>query len=103
MAKSETIVDFEKVEPVVTHHNDNITIAFYQGEDLVLEVTANKYDIQNLPDMLLSNMNLKTTDDYENEILDLEAKLEEKDDLIEQYEENLQEYKDKIVESTMPF
>lgn len=103
MAKSETIVEFEKVEPVVTYHNDSITIAFYQGEDLILQLTANKYDIQNLPDMLLSNMNLKTTDDYENEILDLEAKLEEKDDLIEQYEENLQEYKDKIVESTMPF
>lgn len=103
MAKSETIVEFEKVEPVVTHHNDNITIAFYQGEDLILQITADKYDLINLPDMLLSNMNLKTTDDYENEILDLEAKLEEKDSLIEQYEENLQEYKDKIVESTMPF
>ena len=103
MAKSETIVEFEKVEPVVTHHNDNITIAFYQGEDLILQITADKYDLINLPDMLLSNMNLKTTDDYENEILDLEAKLEERDDLIEQYEENLQEYKDKIVESSMPF
>ena len=103
MAKSETIVDFEKVEPVVTHHNDNITIAFYQEEDLILQITADKYDLINLPDMLLSNMNLKTTDDYENEILDLKAKLEERDDLIEQYEENLQEYKGKIVESTMPF
>lgn len=103
MAKSETIVEFEKVEPVVTHHNDSVTVAFYQGEDLILQITADKYDLMNLPDMMLSNMNLKTTDDYENEILDLKAKLEEKDSVIEQFKENLQEYKDKIVESTIPF
>ena len=115
--KSEISVDFkgDNITPVVTHHNDEITIAFYKpigkGEEvLALQLTIDKLDILGLPNLLLSELGQATTGflkdkikslEYEcNELLEekekLERKVSELEDIIEQYEENNQAYREKL-------
>ena len=122
--KSEIIVDFtgDNISQVVTHHNDEITIAFYKpigggNEVLALQITADELDLLALPNLLLTELGQATTDHLQEEIKGLkyecdelleekeklERKVSELEDIVEQYEENLQEYKDKIVESSIPF
>lgn len=115
--KSEIIVDFtgDNVTPIVTHHNDEITIAFYkpigEGEEvLALQIAADKLDLLGLPNLLLSELGQATTDHLQEEIKGLkyecdelleekeklEIKVSELEDIIEQYEENNQAYREKI-------
>ena len=115
--KSEISVDFkgDNITPVVAHHNDEITIAFYKpigkGEEvLALQLTIDKLDILGLPNLLLSELGQATTGflkdkikslEYEcNELLEekekLERKVSELEDIIEQYEENNQAYREKL-------
>lgn len=115
--KSEIIVDFtgDNVTPIVTHHNDEITIAFYkpigEGEEvLALQIAADKLDLLGLPNLLLSELGQATTDHLQEEIKGLkyecdelleekeklEVKVSELEDIIEQYEENNQAYREKI-------
>ena len=75
-----------KTDPVVTHHNDLIILAFYQGEYLILQVELKK-----------------TTDELKEECLRLSYENKELKEQIETYEENLQEYKDKLLGSCGPF
>lgn len=92
-----------KTDPVVTHHNDSIILAFYQDEYLVLQLDIKKDDLWALPDCLLKEMKEKTIDEWEEECLRLSYENKELKEQIEQYEENLQEYKEKILESYGPF
>lgn len=122
--KCETLIDFtgDNIIPVVTHHNDEITIAFYkpigEGEEvLALQLTMDKLDVLGLPNLLLNELGQATTDHLQEEIKGLEfecdelleqkekleRKVSELEDIVEQYENNLQEYKDKLVESCKPF
>lgn len=115
--KSEIIVDFtgDNISPVVTHHNDEITIAFYKpigggNEVLALQITADKLDLIALPNLLLSEQRQATTCFFKNKIRNLESecdvlleeneklerKVSELEDIIEQYEENNQAYREKI-------
>lgn len=115
--KSEIIVDFtgDNVTPIVTHHNDEITIAFYkpigEGEEvLALQIAADKLDLLGLPNLLLSELGQATTDHLQEEIKGLkyecdelleekeklEVKVSELEDIIEQYEENNQAYREKL-------
>ena len=115
--KSEIIVDFtgDNISPVVTHHNDEITIAFYKpigkGEEvLALQITADKLDLLGLPNLLLSELGQATTGflkdkikslKYEcDELLEekekLEIKVSELEDIVEQYENNNQAYREKL-------
>lgn len=92
-----------KTDPVVTYHNDLIILAFYQGEYLILQVELNKEDLWSLPDCLLKEMKEKTTDELKEECLRLSYENKELKEQIETYEENLQEYKDKLLGSCGPF
>ena len=115
--KSEILVNFagDNITPVVTHHNDEITIAFYKpigkGEEvLALQITADKLDLLALPNLLLNELGQATTDHLQEEIKGLkyecdelleekeklEIKVSELEDIIEQYEENNQAYREKI-------
>ena len=115
--KSEITVDFkgDNISPVVTHHNDEIIIAFYKPigegkEVLALQITADKLDLLALPNLLLTELGQTTTDHLEEEIRGLkfecdelleekeklEIKVSELEDIIEQYEENNQAYREKI-------
>ena len=115
--KSEIIVDFtgDNISPVVTHHNDEITIAFYKhigggNEVLALQITADKLDLLALPNLLLNELGQATTDHLQEEIKGLkyecdelleekeklERKVSELEDIVEQYEENNQAYREKI-------
>lgn len=115
--KSEISVDFkgDNITPVVTHHNDEITIAFYKpigegNEVLALQIAADKLDLLGLPNLLLSELGQATTGflkdkikslEYEcNELLEekekLERKVSELEDVVEQYENNNQAYREKL-------
>ena len=115
--KSEIIVDFtgDNISPVVTHNNDEITIAFYKhigggNEVLALQITADKLDLLALPNLLLNELGQATTDHLQEEIKGLkyecdelleekeklERKVSELEDIIEQYEENNQAYREKL-------
>ena len=115
--KSEISVDFkgDNITPVVTHHNNEITIAFYKpigkGEEvLALQISADKLDLLGLPNLLLSELGQATTDHLQEEIKGLkyecdelleqkeklERKVSELEEIIEQYEENNQAYREKI-------
>lgn len=91
------------IDPVVTHHNDEINIAFYKGDVEVLQITIDKFNCWNLPDMLLKEMGEKDTEELEEECIQLTCRIEELEGRIEEYENNLQEYKDKLTESCSPF
>ena len=91
------------IEPVVTHHNNEITIAFYKGDAEVLQITIDSCDCWKLPDMLLKAMGEKDTGELIDECTNLTCRVEELENQIEQYEGNLQEYKDKLNESCSPF
>ena len=122
--KSEIIVDFtgDNITPVVTHHNDDINIAFYKpigggNEVLALQITADNLDLLALPNLLLSELGQATTDHLQEEIKGLkyecdelleekekrERKVSELEDIVEQYEENNQAYREKIRTSEGPF
>jgi hypothetical protein len=90
----------EKVDPVVTHHNDEVTLAFYQGENLVLQVRADTFDLLNLPDALLSNMGKKTTEQCKIENTALAFENKELKEQLEQYEEKAQVLMDKYTLET---
>lgn len=92
-----------ETDPVVTHHNDSIILAFYQGEYLILQLELNKEDLWAFPDSLLKEMKEKTTDEWEEECLRLSYENKELKEQIEAYEENFQEYKDKLLGSCGPF
>lgn len=115
--KSEISVDFkgDNITPIVAHHNDEITIAFYkpidEGEEvLALQIAADKLDLLGLPNLLLSELGQATTDHLQEEIKGLkyecdellekneklEIKVSELEDIIEQYEENNQAYREKL-------
>ena len=115
--KSEIIVDFtgDNISPVVTHNNDEITIAFYKpigggNEVLALQITADKLDLLALPNLLLAELGQATTDHLQEEINGLkyecdelleekeklDRKVSELEDIIEQYEENNQAYREKL-------
>lgn len=115
--KSEIMVDFtgDNVTPIATHHNDEITIAFYkpiggENEVLALQITADELDLLALPNLLLTELGQATTDHLQEEIKGLkyecdelleekeklEIKVSELEDIIEQYEENNQAYREKI-------
>lgn len=115
--KSEISVDFkgDNITPIVAHHNDEITIAFYKpigegNEVLALQITADKIDLLALPNLLLSGLGQATTDHLQEEIKGLkyecdelleekeklEIKVSELEDIIEQYEENNQAYREKL-------
>ena len=115
--KSEIIVDFtgDNISPVVTHNNDEITIAFYKpigggNEVLALQITADKIDLIALPNLLLAELGKANTDHLQEEIKGLkyecdelleekeklERKVSELEDIIEQYEENNQAYREKL-------
>ena len=115
--KSEIIVDFtgDNISPVVTHNNDEITIDFYKSigegnEVLALQIAADKLDLIALPNLLLAELGQATTDHLQEEINGLkyecdelleekeklERKVSELEDIIEQYEENNQAYREKL-------
>ena len=115
--KSEIIVDFtgDNIILVVTHHNDEITIAFYKpigegNEVLALQITLDKLDLLALPNLLLNELGQATVDHLQEEIKGLkyecdelleekeklERKVNELEDIIEQYEENNQAYREKL-------
>ena len=115
--KSEISVDFrgDNISPVVTHHNDEITIAFYKSigggnEVLALQIAADKLDLLGLPNLLLSELGQATTEHLQEEIKGLkyecdelleqkeklERKVSELEDVVEQYENNNQAYREKI-------
>ena len=115
--KSEISVDFkgDNISLVVTHHNDEITIDFYKpigggNEVLALQITADKLDLLALPNLLLNELGQATTDHLQEEIKGLkyecdelleekeklERKVSELEDIIEQYEENNQAYREKL-------
>ena len=115
--KSEISVDFkgDNITPIAAHHNDEITIAFYKpigkGEEvLALQITADKLDLLALPNLLLAELGQATTDHLQEEIKGLkyecdellekneklEIKVSELEDVIEQYENNNQAYREKI-------
>ena len=115
--KSEIIVDFtgDNITPIVSHHNGEITIAFYKpigkGEEvLALQIAADKLDLLGLPNLLLSELGQATTDHLQEEIKGLkyecdelleekeklEIKVSELEDIIEQYENNNQAYREKM-------
>ncbi|MDS0525490.1 hypothetical protein NNC19_07350 [Clostridium sp. SHJSY1] len=105
MSNVQCLINFKgkKVEPVVTHHNDEVTIAFYQEENLILQVTADSFDLSNLPDALLKNLHEKTTDEWENESLALSFENQELKDQLENYEEKAQALVDKYRFASEPF
>jgi FtsZ-binding cell division protein ZapB len=115
--KSEITVDFtdDNITPIVTHHNNEVNIAFYKPigegkEVLALQITADKLDLLALPNLLLTELGQATTDHLQEEIKGLkyecdellerneklEIKVSELEDIIEQYEENNQAYREKI-------
>ena len=115
--KSEITVDFtgDNITPIVTHHNNEVNIAFYKpignGEEvLALQITADKLDLLVLPNLLLNELGQATTDHLQEEIKGLkyecdelleekeklERKVSELEDIIEQYEENNQAYREKL-------
>ena len=122
--KSEILVDFkgDNITPIVAHHNDEITIAFYkpigEGEEvLALQIAADKLDLLGLPNLLLSELGQATTDHLQEEIKGLkyecvellhecdelleqkeklERKVSELEDVVEQYENNNQAYREKL-------
>lgn len=115
--KSEITVDFtdDNITPIVTHHNDEVNIAFYKPigegkEVLTLQITADKLDLLALPNLLLNELGQATTDHLEEEIKGLkyecdelleekekfERKVSELEDIVEQYEENNQAYREKL-------
>ena len=69
MSNAQVLLDLTKttVEPVVTHHNEDVIIAFYEGENQVLQVTLTKEDCWNLPDMILKNIGCKDTEELGEE------------------------------------
>lgn len=97
MSNVQCLIDFkgENVEPVVTHHNDEVTLAFYQGENLILQVQADSFDLLNLPDQLLSNMGKKTTEQCKIENVALAFENKELKQQLEQYKEKVQNLMDK--------
>lgn len=115
--KSEIIVNFagDNISTVVTHRNDEVNICFYKPigkgkEVLALQVTADKLDLLALPNLLLAELGQATTDHLQEEIKGLkyecdellekneklERKVSELEDIIEQYKENNQAYREKI-------
>lgn len=115
--KSEILVNFtdDNISTVVTHHNNEINIAFYKPigegkETLALQITADKLDLLALPNLLLNELGQATTNYLQEEIRVLKAEcdelLEEKEkleikvddleDIIEQYENNNQAYREKL-------
>ena len=115
--KSEISVDFkcDNITPVVTHHNDEITIAFYkpigEGEEVLsLQITADRLDLLALPNLLLNELGQATTGHLQDEIRSLkyecdelleqkeklERKVSELEDVVEQYENNNQAYREKL-------
>ena len=114
--KSEISVDFkgDNITPIVAHNNDEITIAFYKPigkeEVLALQIAADKLDLLALPNLLLNELGQATTGYLQEEIKGLkyecdelleekeklERKVSELEDIIEQYEENNQAYREKL-------
>lgn len=115
--KSEITVDFtdDNITPIVTHHNNEVNIAFYKPigegkEVLALQITADKLDLLALPNLLLNELGQATTDHLEEEIKGLkyecdelleekekfERKANELEDIVEQYENNNQAYREKL-------
>lgn len=115
--KSEITVDFtgDNITPIVTHHNDEVNIAFYKpignGEEvLALQITADKLDLLALPNLLLNELGQATTDHLEEEIKGLKYECDELlekneklqlenerlADIVEQYENNNQAYREKL-------
>ena len=115
--KSEITVDFtdDNITPIVEHHNNEVNIAFYKPigegkEVLALQITADKLDLLALPNLLLTELGQATTDHLQEEIKGLkyecdellerneklEIKVSKLEDIIEQYEENNQAYREKI-------
>lgn len=115
--KSEIIVDFtgDNISPVVKHNNSEVNINFYKpigggNEVLALQITADKLDLLALPNLLLAELGRATTDHLQEEIKGLEyecdelleekekleRKVSELEDIVEQYEENNQAYREKL-------
>ena len=113
--KSEISVDFrgDNITPIVAHHNDEITIAFYKpvgkGEEvLALQIAADKFDLLGFPNLLLNELGQATTGHLQDEIRSLkyecdelleekeklERKVSELEDVVEQYENNNQAYRE---------
>lgn len=115
--KSEILVNFtgDNISLVVTHRNDEVNICFYKPigegkEALALQITADKLDLLALPNLLLNELGQATTDHLQEEIRGLklecdellekneklERKASELEDIVEQYEENNQAYREKL-------
>ena len=115
--KSEILVNFtgDNISLVVTHRNDEVNIDFYKpigggNEVLALQITADKLDLLALPNLLLNELGQATTDHLQEEIKGLkyecdellekneklERKVNELEDIVEQYEENNQTYREKL-------
>lgn len=115
--KSEITVDFtgDNITPIVTHHNDEVNIAFYKPigegkEVLALQITADKLDLLALPNLLLNELGQATTDHLQEEIKGFKYKCDELlekneklqlenerlADIVEQYENNNQAYREKL-------
>lgn len=115
--KSEILVNFtgDNVTPVVTHCNDEANICFYKpigggNEVLALQITADKLDLLALPNLLLAELGQATTDHLQEEIKGLkyecdelleekeklERKVSELEEIVEQYENNNQAYREKL-------
>lgn len=115
--KSEILANFtgDNISLVVTHRNDEVNICFYKpigggNEVLALQIAADKIDLLALPNLLLAELGQATTDHLQEEINGLkyecdellekneklERKVSELEDIIEQYEENNQAYREKL-------
>lgn len=89
-------INFEdtEVSTGVDSSLDTVTITFDTGS-VKQRVKLNKMNANSLPDQILFCIGEKTTEQWENENLKLQAKIEELENLIEQREEHEEMVRDK--------
>jgi hypothetical protein len=89
-------INFEdtEVSTGVDSNLDTVTITL-NSDNVRQRVKLNKMDANSLPDQILFCIGEKTTEQWENENLKLQAKIEELENLIEQREEYEEMVRDK--------
>lgn len=97
-------VDYkEETPPVEARLQDSAINIQFDGGELRTKLRINTDVALDLADKIRTAVGEKNFEELENELLSKDSKIEELKDLIEQYEENNDAYREKITLSSGPF
>lgn len=92
----------ENIETSAIKKNDLVNITFYDKDFIVLKVVAEKSQLWQLAEQLLIATDEETTEELKETILKKENEIEELRCILDQYEENLEEYKEGLRNGYFP-